>query len=408
MEKQDLIFLCDSFYNLTGLPIRYYEHNEIARTLPAIPSEVDPIHEVMTRMLEDGQSVNYYMSEDFLFYGKVKELHAERMFLIGPCSNIPLSSMNISSIMVHAKVPHQHRDTFKQFLANIPPISFENFLHALCFFNFSLNRTRLTAEKLLLQSSSIHPYLSSIQSTLTETRYQAAEEIPLHDTYRLEQQILAYVRDGDTKRLAELFETPVRGEAGPVAKDALRQEKNILIVTAALVSRAAIQGGLDIETALHLSDIYIQQAESLSQLDALSLLRQQLIYDYAEKVAAKRYPSHLSSATLACIRYIKKHINTPILVREIAESIGISPSYLARTFKQEMGMKLNDYINQQKIEEAKNLLAFTDRTLSEISSYLCFSSQSYFQNLFKKYEGTTPLRYRQSARNPSSYDFDRR
>ena len=58
-------------------------------------------------MLEDGQSVNYYMSEDFLFYGKVKELHAKRMFLIGPCSNIPLSSMNISSIMVHAKVPHQ-------------------------------------------------------------------------------------------------------------------------------------------------------------------------------------------------------------------------------------------------------------------------------------------------------------
>jgi AraC-like DNA-binding protein len=62
-------------------------------------------------------------------------------------------------------------------------------------------------------------------------------------------------------------------------------------------------------------------------------------------------------------------------------------------------MKLNDYINRQKIEEAKNLLAFSDRSLSEISSYLCFSSQSYFQNLFKKYEGITPLQYRQSARS---------
>jgi len=398
MDHKDLIFLCDSFYNLTGLPIRYYANQQLVRMQPRIPHEVDPIHEIMPRMLEDHHDLHYYMNDDLLFYGKVKELRSDRMFLIGPCSNVPLSGPNITSMMIHAKIAHQHREAFAHFLTNIPPLSFENFLHALCFFNFSLNRTRMSAEELLMLSNPISPNLTRIQSTLTETRYRAAEQFLSHDTYQLEQQILAYVREGDTKKLSELFQSPVRADAGPVAKEALRQAKNILIITAALVSRAAIQGGLDIETAFHLSDIYIQQAESLSQLDALTLLLQRMITDYAERVASERYPSHLSSATRACIDYIKKHINTPILVRDIAEHVGLSASYLTRTFKQDTGMKLNDYINREKIEEAKKLLAFSDRSLSEISNYLCFSSQSYFQNLFRKYEGITPLTYRHMTR----------
>jgi hypothetical protein len=91
MDNKDLVFLCDSFYNLTGLPIRYYESGELVRMLPFIIREADPIHEVLPRMLEDGQDINYYLSENLLFYGKVKERRSDRQFLIGPCSNVPLT-----------------------------------------------------------------------------------------------------------------------------------------------------------------------------------------------------------------------------------------------------------------------------------------------------------------------------
>lgn len=47
-----------------------------------------------------------------------------------------------------------------------------------------------------------------------------------------------------------------------------------------------------------------------------------------------------------------------------------------------------------KLEEAKSLLTYSDKSLGEISSYLSFSSQSYFQNVFKKKYGITPLQYR--------------
>ena len=51
---------------------------------------------------------------------------------------------------------------------------------------------------------------------------------------------------------------------------------------------------------------------------------------------------------------------------------------------------------RRKLEEAKSLLTYTDKTVSEISEYLCFSTQSYFQNVFKSKYGMTPKEYRKT------------
>ncbi len=65
-----------------------------------------------------------------------------------------------------------------------------------------------------------------------------------------------------------------------------------------------------------------------------------------------------------------------------------------KKFREELGFHVSAYITRCKLEEAKSLLAYSERPLSEISAYLCFSSQSYFQNQFKKQYGITPLKYR--------------
>ena len=51
---------------------------------------------------------------------------------------------------------------------------------------------------------------------------------------------------------------------------------------------------------------------------------------------------------------------------------------------------------RRKLEEARSLLIYTDKTISEISEYLCFSTQSYFQNVFKKQYGMTPMQFRKN------------
>ena len=63
-------------------------------------------------------------------------------------------------------------------------------------------------------------------------------------------------------------------------------------------------------------------------------------------------------------------------------------------FKKELGFDVCSFIMRCKMEEGKSLLTYSDKTLSEISNYLCFSSQAYFQTVFKKKYGLTPTQYR--------------
>ena len=74
----------------------------------------------------------------------------------------------------------------------------------------------------------------------------------------------------------------------------------------------------------------------------------------------------------------------------------MSRAYLFKKFQQELGMGISAYITNRRLQEAKSLLRFTNKSLGEISSYLCFSSQSHFQNQFKKSTGQTPLQYRKN------------
>ncbi|MEZ2716009.1 helix-turn-helix domain-containing protein [Niallia circulans] len=63
-----------------------------------------------------------------------------------------------------------------------------------------------------------------------------------------------------------------------------------------------------------------------------------------------------------------------------------------------MDIKLSSFITVCKLEEAKNLLLYTNKSISNISNYLCFSSQSHFQTVFKKNYGITPVSFRKKMR----------
>ena len=94
------------------------------------------------------------------------------------------------------------------------------------------------------------------------------------------------------------------------------------------------------------------------------------------------------------MHYIRENYHKRLKVEEIAGAVGLSKEYLSSKFKQVVGISLPDYINQQKIAKAKQLMHFTHMSLSESSQYLSFSSQSYFQTVFKNLTGDTPMEYK--------------
>ena len=61
-------------------------------------------------------------------------------------------------------------------------------------------------------------------------------------------------------------------------------------------------------------------------------------------------------------------------------------------------MGIPEYIHREKLREAKYLLERTDYTLTQITTFLNYPTQSYFTQIFKKYEGCTPQQYRNDPR----------
>jgi AraC-like DNA-binding protein len=81
-------------------------------------------------------------------------------------------------------------------------------------------------------------------------------------------------------------------------------------------------------------------------------------------------------------------------VKYLAEQVHLSPNYLSDLLKKETGMNAKDRIHYHLIEEAKNLLLSTDKTVGALAFDLGFEYPQYFSRLFKSKTGMTPLEYR--------------
>jgi AraC-like DNA-binding protein len=81
-------------------------------------------------------------------------------------------------------------------------------------------------------------------------------------------------------------------------------------------------------------------------------------------------------------------------VKDLANRVNLSPSYLSDLLKKETGLNAQDHIHYFVIEQAKNILLQTNQSVSEIAYSLGFEYPQYFSRLFKQKTGITPLEYR--------------
>lgn len=103
-----------------------------------------------------------------------------------------------------------------------------------------------------------------------------------------------------------------------------------------------------------------------------------------------------SSSIYPAIAYISSHPGETVTMNAMADLCHLSPSYFSRLFHREVGEGFTSYVSRQKVEIAKQMLRETTKSISQISLELGYMNTSHFINLFKRFEGTTPLYYRQN------------
>ena len=101
-----------------------------------------------------------------------------------------------------------------------------------------------------------------------------------------------------------------------------------------------------------------------------------------------------SPIVLSAIEYIDIEYRNEISLESISEKIGVSSQYLSRIFSSEVGCTYKEYLNNKRLEDAKELLVGTDKTISDIAYEVGYNDPNYFMKLFKKSIGITPKSYK--------------
>jgi len=83
-----------------------------------------------------------------------------------------------------------------------------------------------------------------------------------------------------------------------------------------------------------------------------------------------------------------------ISLKTMADQVNMHPSYFGQLFREETGLLFNDCLTSIRLKKARSLLAEPGRKIGEISAAVGIAQQSYFNRLFKKEYGVTPVEYR--------------
>ncbi|RTE10733.1 response regulator [Paenibacillus whitsoniae] len=97
--------------------------------------------------------------------------------------------------------------------------------------------------------------------------------------------------------------------------------------------------------------------------------------------------------------YIAAHFHNENLdLKEVAETVHITPSYVSTLFKKYNDINFSEYVIRVRMDKAMELLVHTDLKAYEIAESIGYPNTQYFSALFKKYTGLTPMEYRQQHR----------
>ena len=384
-----------TFTKTTNIPVFLYPGSKTEQICSPDLRFPDPlIDRLVTRSHEANRLTIYILN----YFWAVFTTSDHTRILMGPLSHYPASAQGIQDFLEkYFTFNTQNLNLLADYFKYVPLIPVNQFfesvrlLYELLFYE-PLSKDEL--EACIAQNTPVN--LDQIQQKTAEHSYAAKESEYLHNTYRFEQELYRLVSMGNVKALNEFLMHPTNLVKGHIGNTSLRQEQNIFISFITLLTRASIAGGLDIETAYQLSDTYIQTSEKSNSIHAIEQLTTTAIFDFAKKVEDVRLPKNLSPIIYEAIHFIRNRTNQNLRIEDIANHVHLSRSHLSRLFKKEVGKTVLDFINEAKIEEACLLLKNTDKPLSDISDFLGFSSQSYFQNVFKSYMGVTPRTYRQN------------
>ncbi|WP_079412226.1 AraC family transcriptional regulator [Paenibacillus ferrarius] len=140
----------------------------------------------------------------------------------------------------------------------------------------------------------------------------------------------------------------------------------------------------------------IWQAPSSLDKFKVKTLFYQLLYELVEQLHEQGVDVIRPDLVSQAIYYMEEHYQETVTLEALAETLECTSRQLLRLFKNQMNTSPIVYLIGLRVNKAKALLVYTDRTLKEISESVGYADSYYFSRIFKKQEGISPQRFKES------------
>lgn len=138
--------------------------------------------------------------------------------------------------------------------------------------------------------------------------------------------------------------------------------------------------------------IYLENAVSKNTIDEIQLELINMIKFMQTKL--ENTQESISPVIIKLLDHIDQNYHRDLNLKEISDRLNINSIYLGQLFQKEIGILFSDYINNFRINKAKDLLANTSLKASEIGELIGYSNKNYFYRRFKSIVGITPSEWR--------------
>jgi YesN/AraC family two-component response regulator len=326
------------------------------------------------------------ISSDFVLTGLVKVQNSDEFFVVGPALTTVPTRKQAENILSEMHISKSRTEELLYWFHTLPKYDIGQFCNCIKFLYCLINNVD-TIESVFV------PYHSISENFILKEKETTLPNQLSHD---FEDKIVACVELGNPELLNSVF-VALRSSEGVVptiASDASRSFKNTIIYSIGIVSRAAFKGGLDYDTMSSLSFFFLQQIGNAECFHSINSLFQQMCLEYAVRVQQCNQIPIDSLVVKKIINYINHHLNDPLSPTMIAKNMDMNCSYLCKHFKNETGKTITQYINGKRVDMGKLLLETTEQSLADIAADLGYSSQNYFNTIFRKYSDLSPSEYR--------------
>lgn len=407
MKEQILRQYCSNLYLSSHIPVRIFRGEELLHAFG--PSDLKEDEEAflelpMKTLLRSDAPVSFAVTDSVFALACVSDDENGLKVVLGPSHSLPVGPLTMQEAIEKLE-KEQHISFDKKLAAPLHAyLSCIPVMHDACFLALAVGAVNAVrgeeADESELEDKLNALLARKLNETVGKETLRAKEEAalegdsPSSNYAASEQLLLYYITNGMPEQLKSYWMRVAMPAATPESPEAIREVKNSMIASIAIVTSAVLSTELSPEEVLSLRDIYIRQTEECTTISQLFHIRYSITMEFAQRIKELQC-RHTGNPTIdRAVAYIQQNLSEKIGLDDLAKLTKTSRAYLSRKFKEEVGMGISQYINRQKIIEAKRFLRFTDKSLAEISGYFDFSSQSYFQKLFKEQTGMTPSEYR--------------